>query len=128
MFQSLIVKPKHLFLIDGLGALVSAFFLGVVLVQWESHFGMPSDILYVLAILVLIFACYSNYCYIFFPQKWKTYLTLITVINALYCCLTLALVVHFYHELTFLGLVYFIGEIIVIVLLVRIETLAILKH
>ena len=57
-------NPKKLFLIDGLGALVSAFFLGVVLVRLESFFGIPPFILYFLAFLPCLFAAYDFFCYL----------------------------------------------------------------
>ena len=33
-------SPKKIFLLDGLGAALSAFFLGVILVRFETFFGM----------------------------------------------------------------------------------------
>jgi hypothetical protein len=48
-------NPKKLFLIDGLGALLSAILLGVVLVQLEYLFGIPKSTLYFLASLPCLF-------------------------------------------------------------------------
>ena len=37
------LTPKKLFLIDGIGAVLSAFLLGVVLVKLQSLIGMPTN-------------------------------------------------------------------------------------
>lgn len=127
LINQLSTNPKRLFLLDGIGALISAFFLGGVLVQLESLIGMPVQVLYVLAGMALIFAGYSLSCYANTPLKWTSYLKVITVTNSLYCCLTLGLVIYHFERLTLLGLTYFILEMIVIILLVRIETLILLR-
>ena len=54
--------PKVLFLVDGLGALLSAFLLGFVLVRLERVFGIPPDALYLLATVPCLFALYDFYC------------------------------------------------------------------
>ena len=41
-----------MFLIDGVGALVSAFMLGVVLTQFDSLFGMPISTLNILRLIL----------------------------------------------------------------------------
>ena len=111
------IQPKKLFLIDSIGALLSAFFLGVVLVRWESHIGMPAHILYTLATIALLFSLHSLYCFLRYGDHWKQRLKIVAIANLLYCSLTLALVIYFYHPLTILGVVYFIVEIIVVVML-----------
>lgn len=60
----MILNTKTLFAIDGLGALLSVFLLGVVLVQFESLFGMPKETLYFLAFLPCLFAVYDLVCYL----------------------------------------------------------------
>jgi hypothetical protein len=119
------LQPKKLFLIDGIGALASTFFLGILLVQLKSYVGMPASVLYVLAGIASIFAGYSLSCYALTPLKWSPYLKAIAIANAMYCCLTLGLVVYFYQQLSSLGLTYFSIEMIVIILLVCMEALAV---
>jgi len=94
--------PKRLFLLDGLGAFLTAFFLGVVLVTFEDKFGMPQKVLYA-------------------KNNWRPYLKIIAVANLLYCCLTFGLVIFFYSKLTQLGLIYFLLEIFIIINLAIIE-------
>ena len=115
------LNPKKLFLIDSMGALVSAAMLGIVLPKFQSHIGMPLPTLRTLAILALLFFLYSMICYLKFPIKWQVYLRFIAVVNLLYCLLTGALVISFFENLTLLGKLYFIIEIAIILGLVLIE-------
>ncbi len=110
-----------MFLIDGLGALVSALLLGIVLVQFNDLFGMPVKVLYPLADIALAFCVYSLACYLLVKKKAKPYLQLIAVLNLLYCLLTIILVFYHHNTLSVLGYLYFVGEIIIITLLAYIE-------
>lgn len=112
---------KRLFLIDGIGAVISAFFLGIVLVQLQSYVGMPKDILYGLAIAPCFFAVYSFSCYFFLKSKWAKYLKIIAICNLLYCCATMCLMYCYFDSLTGLGLFYFGIELLIIIVLVNIE-------
>jgi hypothetical protein len=53
------ISPKNLFLLDSLGALLSAILLGVILVSFENAFGMPQKTLYTLSYTAIIFSIYS---------------------------------------------------------------------
>ena len=112
---------KKLFLIDGIGALVSILFLGVVLVWLEDMIGMSKNVLYLLASLPIFFAIYSFCCYFFLKRIWKPFLKGIAVLNLLYCFLTIGLLFFFDHNLTFLGWTYFIIELIILGVLIAIE-------
>ena len=112
---------KNLFLIDGIGALVSAIFLGIVLVSLHSLIGMPRNILYLLAVIPCFFAVYSFTCHFAAIKNWQPYLKIIAVANLLYCCLTLGLVLGLREQLTYLGIGYFIIEIIIVVALAIFE-------
>jgi len=119
--KPIIIHPKKLFLIDSLGAIFSAFLLGVVLVQFERYFGMPRNVLFVLSIAACVFAVYSFTCYLFIKENWSPYLRLIAIVNLLYCCVTIGLVFYFHQQITVLGWLHFVGEIIVIVCLAFVE-------
>ncbi|MFK7811754.1 MAG: hypothetical protein AB8B59_04615 [Maribacter sp.] len=112
---------KNLFLIDGIGALVSIFFLGFVLVWLEDKIGMPINVLYILAGLPVFFALYSFSCYFFLKKNWKPFLKGIAILNLLYCFLTIGLLFFYDHKLTFLGWLYFTLELLVIVIIAGIE-------
>jgi thiol:disulfide interchange protein len=67
LITQLSAHPKRLFLIDGLGAFLTAFMLGVVLANFESSFGMPLKTLYFLSFLAGLFCLYSFFCYFLYP-------------------------------------------------------------
>lgn len=106
---------------DSLGALLSAFLLGVVLIRFESIFGVPRKVLYVLSITACVFAVYSFLSYILLKENWKPYLKMIAFANLLYCFLTIGLILYFHKVITNFGLIYFFAEVSVVVALVSIE-------
>ncbi len=114
-------NPKLLFLIDGLGALLSAIMLGVVLVKYQTSFGMPANALYCLAAIAGMFCLYSFYIFLTKPSRWQRFLMIIAIANLQYCILTAGLVIFMYSKLTNLGVIYFVIEIIIVVLLAVFE-------
>ncbi len=108
-------------LIDGIGAMISTILLGVVLVELEQYIGMPSEVLYPLAGVALVFAAYSLGCYLFVQIISSTHIRIIACANLAYCTLTAYLVVDLLDQLTTLGVVYFIGEMVVIIGLAILE-------
>jgi hypothetical protein len=121
LIDKLVSNSKRLFLIDGLGACLTAFFLVAILARFEDSFGMPRTVLYFLSLVACIYAIYSFCCHFFISSNWRPYLKAIAIANAIYCCLTFGLVIYFYPILTILGLLYFLLEIIVVSILVLIE-------
>lgn len=107
-------NPQKLFLVDGVGALISAFLLGVVLVNFEEVFGMPKDALYFLAILPIFFAAYDFICYFLKLDNWQPFLKVIAILNICYCILSIIEMTIHYDSLTKLGIAYFVGEIIIV--------------
>ncbi|GAA4006997.1 hypothetical protein GCM10022408_18600 [Hymenobacter fastidiosus] len=120
-YKTLNLKPKTVFLLDGLGAVLTAVILTEVLKTFNEYFGMPRKALTLLSILALIFAVYSFSCFAFSGTDSPKLLKPIIGANLTYCVLTLGLVIYFYNQLTVLGLTYFVGEILLICGLVCIE-------
>jgi hypothetical protein len=119
--QLIEINPRKLFLLDGAGAILSAFLLGVVLVKLERFFGIPADTLYLLAILPVFFAIYDFCCYRNGLDKVGQFLRGIAILNVLYC--VLSIVCAFYHieTITSLGWAYIIIEILIVLILVILE-------
>jgi hypothetical protein len=113
--------PKRLFLIDSLGAFVTAVLLYVVIRIFNPYFGMPVDKVKILSIIALIFCTYSMTCFFLLKNNWKPFLKIISIANLFYCCVTMALIIHYYPVLTTLGVIYFSGEILIISTLAFIE-------
>lgn len=124
----MVLNPKKTFLIDALGALLSAFLLGVVLVSFEEFFGMPKQVLYYLAFTSSLFAVYSFLCYLKTPENWPNYLRAIAILNIFYCFVTAGLIVQFFQQLTIFGIIYFACEILLILNLVSIELKLAMHH
>jgi hypothetical protein len=121
MFDQLERNPQRLFLIDSIGAMLSAALLGGLLANFETYFGMPRPQLYILALIAVVFAMYSLTCFFAVKANWRPYLTAIAIANLAYCGLTIALMAYFSLSLTSLGIAYFVGEMVVVGCLVSLE-------
>lgn len=108
-------------MIDGFGALLSAFLLGVVLVKWQSLVGIPIPTLYFLAILPCFFAAYDFFCYLRIKDNFRPFLKVIAFVNMAYCILSLSLAFYHFQSLTYLGWIYIILEIIIVMALATLE-------
>lgn len=120
-FKRMTLNPKLIFLIDGLGALLSTFLLGFVLIELQNLFGMPAEVLHFLATIASIFALYSFICAFCINKNWRFFLKIIAIFNLSYCILTFFLVYANQIFLTNLGVIYFSIEIIIITILALFE-------
>ena len=100
------LTPGRLFLLDGLGACVTAMLLAGILIPFQEFFGLPLSALEVLLLFAVVFAFYSLSC---------------ATANGLYCCLTAFFVIFYFERLTVLGLCYFLVEMMIILSLVFLE-------
>ena len=107
-------KQETLFLIDSIGAFMTAFFLFVIKVQFNEYFGMPETVLTYLSVIAICFCIYSAACFIFLKEHRSIFIRLIGIANLLYCALTIGLMFRHYPSLTILGTIYFIIEIVII--------------
>ena len=121
MMQLLSKNPFLLFLVDGVGAVVSAFMLGIVLVYFQPYIGLSIELLQLLAAIPSVFIIYSFLNFWRKPKNWQPYLKGIAVANLLYCCLTLGILIAYNQKMTALGICYFVLEIIILLALVAIE-------
>ncbi|QOD59740.1 hypothetical protein H9I45_10290 [Polaribacter haliotis] len=127
-FQNKIInKPKLLFLIDAFGALITAFFLSVVLVELNVYFGTPTDILYILGAIAFLLFCYSISCSFFVKTNWKPFLRGIIIANTFYIFLSLVLLFTYFKTITSLAIIYFTLEFIIISYLIYLEYKVFLK-
>ena len=119
--QNLRTETHHrIFLLDGAGAILSAFLTGVVLVRWEAYFGIPPSVLYILAGLALGLAAFDAWAYARPVPGSARPLRTIALLNVGYCVLSLILAsVHGDSLLppayVYLGLEYLIVGILAIV-------------
>jgi hypothetical protein len=115
------LTTRQLFLIDSIGALSTMLLLSLVVARFEEFFGMPRTVCLSLAIPAFIFFVYSLSCYFRIGSAWRPYLRAISIANFSYCIASLVLIVYFSNRLTFWGLVYFVGEIVIVAVLATVE-------
>ena len=108
-------NPKQLFLIDGIGAVASAFMLRIVLVQLESYIGIPASSLYILAAFPVLFATYDLVCYLKLNHRIGPFLKGIAMMNLSYCLLSAGLAVFHAATITLWGWTYFSAELLIVV-------------
>lgn len=114
------LNDKNIFLVDAIGALVSAALIGLVLPIFISWIGLPIEVLNFLAVIALAYASFSFFCY-WFVERVSRFLLIIIFANLLYCAFTALIVVIFSDEITNLGRIYFVAEILIILMLVAVE-------
>ena len=107
-------KQKTIFLIDALGAILTAFFLFVIMRQFNGYFGMPKTVLTLLSVIAGLFFFYSTACFLFLKRNWALFMRLIGFANLLYCVLTIALLIKYYSLVSIIGTTYFLIEIVII--------------
>ena len=114
LINHLIEKPKTLFLIDSLGAIVTGFILFVIMRQLNEYIGMPKIVLTYLSFIAIFFCIYSTACFLFLKERWTPFIRLIGIANLLYCALTIGLLIKYYSLMTIIGIIYFLIEIVII--------------
>ncbi|MDG1333768.1 MAG: hypothetical protein P8P74_15635 [Crocinitomicaceae bacterium] len=112
---------KKLFLVDGIGAVVSAVLLGIVLVQFQVYFGIPTSTLYFLAALPCAFAIYDFYCFFKVDKQLEKYLKGIALVNYAYCVLSIGLAIYHSASITYLGWGYVLLEVMIVIGLATFE-------
>lgn len=114
-------KQKTLFLIDSIGAFMTAFSLFVVVRQFNEYFGMPKKELTYLSAIAGLFCIYSAACFSILKRGWAPYIRFIGIANIIYCALTMGLLIAYLPLLTIIGKSYFVIEIVIICILSYIE-------
>jgi len=112
---------SKIFLIDGVGAFTTAFVLGIVFPNIQAYIGMPREILIPLALAAFGFFIYSISCHLFLKRNSKPFLRAIATANSIYCLVTAVLITLLFDQLTVIGIIYFLGEIIIVGVLIYLE-------
>ncbi len=121
MIDYFICHPKKLFVLDGFGAIISAFVIAFVLVRLEKIVGIPSDSLYILATMPLCFALFDVYCTRKKEANLAPFVYRIAWLNLIYCCLSMAIAWYHFQTISIWGWAYLLLEILVLVALVNLE-------
>ena len=114
------LNQKNIFLLDGIGATLSACFTGLILTRYTLFLGLNVSLLQSLAIIPAIFALYSFSCYFFVTRVKPWMLMFIICGNLTYCLISLALIV-FRDRITWRAQVLLGAEVLIVFLVVLLE-------
>ncbi|MGL4599347.1 MAG: hypothetical protein ACRCYO_17625, partial [Bacteroidia bacterium] len=112
---------RQVFLLDGFGAVLTAFLVGFVLPLLDSFFKIPQFMCAVLSMIAIVLASYSFTCYFLVRKNWSVFLYVIAVANLLYCLLTLVIIFYNYEILSIYDLLYFGVEMLIVMVLAYFE-------
>lgn len=113
-------NKRKVFLLDSAGALLSFLLLYFVLKPNSNIVGLPEDKINILAYAALFFCVFSFLCYNIVNIK-RNGLLLVVLMNSLYALFTLVLLFIYQSEIKTLGWLYFIIELVVLVIIIQIE-------
>lgn len=115
------ITEKSIFLLDGAGAVMSAFSTGIVLPMFAEWTGVPASVSAAMAVFPLAFGVYSFGCFWFAKRIRPLMLLAIIFANLFYCLLALALVFG-QRDFTVWGKAFFAGEVLIILGVVALES------
>jgi hypothetical protein len=115
------LSHRNIFLIDGLGAILSASILSLMLVNFQGLIGMPQEVLFFLMIIACIFSFYSLSCHFTSLINWQPFLIFIAISNTIFCLVSIGFFVYHFEKLTSISICYFVLEVIVVGMLVFTE-------
>ncbi len=109
-------NSSKIFLLDASGAFLSIILLFILYI-FDEYFGMPKNILVIFIVIASILFFYSAIIYLINPLRWAIYLKIIALLNIGYCIFTFYHVFQYFDALTLCGQLYFVGEILLMILL-----------
>lgn len=113
------LTAKRLLLVDGIGALISALFIGLVWLPNAEITGLPAALLWWLAALPIAF------CVLDFSNglrgKYRFGLRLIAPLNLAYCAFSGLALSYYWWDISIWVKLYFSGEIGLVLILSYVE-------
>lgn len=122
------ISPAIVFLVDGIGALLTAGSMYVLASFFMEWVGLPYEVLRILTLVALGMAAYSLCCHFLLKGSRGQWLTVIIIANLVYMLATAILLVVYHDRVKWPGLIYFLSEIIVLFFLVRWEAKIATSH
>jgi hypothetical protein len=114
------INHKNIFLLDGIGATLSAVLTGLILPMFSDFLGIPTLIFYCLAIFPVIYCLYSYSCYFFVKRIKPQMLIAIIWANLCYCLISSA-VMLFLKDITIWGRLLLFSEVLVVIAVIALE-------
>lgn len=113
--------PKKIFLLDGIGAIMTAICLFSMEFVLNLELGMPKIWMRTLIVIAICLSIYSFSSYFITKENWTSILKILSIANLSYCLLTFSLIIVHFKGLSLIAMVYFPLEIIAILILVALE-------
>lgn len=120
------INRQNIFLIDGLGASLSAIFSGLILPLFSEKLGIPPWLLYGMATIAVTFCIYSLFVHFGSKAYRPEFLLAIILANFTYCIFSTILII-FWPGVTFYGRLVLAYEAIVVLGVIAIEVRVLLK-
>jgi hypothetical protein len=114
------LTKKNIFLLDGIGAVLSLVLTGLILPLFSDFLGLPKQLLYSLALFPLIFSIFSLGCYHYVKVIKSWMLLAIIVANLIYCLIS-GFLIFYFERITIWGQILLVVEMIVILIVVAVE-------
>ncbi len=115
------LNKKNTFLLDSVGALLSTLMLGLALPSINELIGLPLNTFYLLASFPFCFMFYSFICYIKYESTKPKHMLFISLLNFMYCLISIFVLTRHFSKLSLLGLSYFFAELIIVGLIAGFE-------
>jgi hypothetical protein len=120
------LNERNIFLVDGIGASLSAIFTGILLPLVSEWVGLPSWLLYNLALFPIVFGIFSFVCYFKVKTIKPILLLMIITANLIYCAISFA-ICNSFSGITIWGKIFLLSEIPIILIVVALEIKVYLK-
>ena len=108
------INEHTIFVWDGIGAVLSALTLGLVLPTFQAWIGMPVRILHQLAYFACVYALYDFCCVRWSNKKNPKWLCIVVIANISHTLLTIFYLLSYINQITFIGMMYFMIEILIV--------------
>ncbi len=118
--MNFINNPKRLLLIDIGGAFITTLLLFLVVKNNNQVFGISSSKVDILAIIALFICCVGIVGCFMNKNNWKLLFITLASINLFYCLITVMVLISS-ENVTIYGMLYFLIEIVIILMLAFLE-------
>lgn len=114
------ISKNNIFLIDGIGAILSAGFTGYLLPRYSLFLGLPVALLQALGLIALMYAAGSLSFHFWVKNKKSWMLLAVLLANLFYCLISVSLIFGS-ERITWRGKAVLAAEIVVVLLVVSLE-------
>ncbi|MFK8039500.1 MAG: hypothetical protein AB8B74_14500 [Crocinitomicaceae bacterium] len=114
------MTPKKIFILDGIGGLLTTLSFLAIILFFSSYFGLPNKILAVFASFGAVYGIFS-FSVAFKAKKWISFLKTIVIANLMYGAITITTLLLYKELITKIELTYFCVEILVLSILIWLE-------